>query len=142
VTSISEGTSQLQIAAATSGLLGHSLDRLWDEWADQDYGEDLKGLRSQVEEATTLLNRSVDHMKEQDDRALIDYYAADLADMAIYVLTSWLTLRDAKHAERKRELARVYIPQILSRFRGKMALIQASDPAPVQARDLVLAEPF
>jgi alkylation response protein AidB-like acyl-CoA dehydrogenase len=142
VTSIYEGTSQLQIAAATGGLLGHSLDRLWDEWADQDYGEELNGLRSQVEEATTLLNRSIDHMKEQDDRALIDYYAVDLADMAIYVLTSWLTLRDAKHAERKRELARVYIPQILSRFRGKMALLQASDPAPVQARNLLLAEPF
>ena len=142
VTSIYEGTSQLQIAAATGGLLGHSLDRLWDEWADQDYGEELNGLRSQVEEATTLLNRSVDHMKEQDDRALIDYYAVDLADMAIYVLTSWLTLRDAKHAERKRELARVYISEILPRFRGKMALLQASDPAPVQARDLILAEPF
>ena len=84
----------------------------------------------------------IDHMKEQDDRALIDYYAVDLADMAIYVLTSWLTLRDAKHAERKRELARVYISEILPRFRGKMALIQASDPAPVQARELVLAEPF
>lgn len=142
VTSIYEGTSQLQIAAATGGLLGHSLDRLWDEWADQDYGDELNGLRSQVEEATTLLNRSIDHMREQDDRALIDYYAADLADMAIYVITSWLTLRDAIHADRKRELARVYISETLPKFRGKMARIQASDPAPIQARELVLAEPF
>jgi alkylation response protein AidB-like acyl-CoA dehydrogenase len=142
VTSIYEGTSQLQVVAATSGLLGHSLDSLLNEWAAQDYGAELSGLKGQVEEATTLLNRSIDHMKELDDRALIDYYAADLADMAVHVLTCWLTLQDARSAERKRELARVYISETLPRFRGRMAMLQASDPAPLQARDLLLAEPF
>jgi alkylation response protein AidB-like acyl-CoA dehydrogenase len=142
VTSIYEGTSQLQIVAATGGLLGHSLDGLLDEWAAQDYGPELAGLKSLVEEATVLLNRSIDHMKEQDDRALIDYYAADLADMALHVLTSWLTLRDAQSGERKRELARVYISEVMPKFRGRMAMIQAIDPAPVQARDTLLSEPF
>jgi alkylation response protein AidB-like acyl-CoA dehydrogenase len=142
VTSIYEGTSQLQIVAATGGLLGHSLDDLLNEWAAEDYGPELAGLKSQVEEATVLLNRSIDHMKEQDDRALIDYYAADLADMALYVLTSWLTLRDAQSGERKRELARVYFSETMPKFRGRMAMIQAIDPAPVQARDTLLSEPF
>jgi alkylation response protein AidB-like acyl-CoA dehydrogenase len=140
VTSIYEGTSQLQVVAATSGLLGHSLDGLLNDWASQDYGVDLVGLRNHVEEATVLLNRSIDHMKEQDDRALVDYYAADLADMAIYVLTSWLALQDARSTERKRELARVYISETLPKFRGRMVALQASDPAPLQARDLILAE--
>jgi alkylation response protein AidB-like acyl-CoA dehydrogenase len=142
VTSIYEGTSQLQIVAATGGLLGHSLDDLLNEWAAQDYGPELAGLKRQVEEATILLNRSIDHLKEQDDRALIDYYAADLADMALYVLTSWLTLRDAQSGERKRELARVYISETMPRFRGRMATIQAIDPTPIQARDVLLSEPF
>ena len=142
VTTIYEGTSQLQVVAATGGLLGHSLDDLLNEWAAQDYGPELAGLKSQVEEATVLLNRSIDHLKEQDDRALIDYYAADLADMALCVLTSWLTLRDARSGERKRELARVYISETMPKFRGRMATIQALDPAPVQARDALLSEPF
>ncbi|MEJ2732787.1 MAG: acyl-CoA dehydrogenase family protein [Anaerolineae bacterium] len=142
VTSIYEGTSQLQIVAATGGLLGHSLDDLLNEWAAQEYGPELAGLKSQVEEAAVLLNRSIDHLKEQDDRALVDYYAADLADMALYVLTSWLVLRDAQSSERKRELARVYISETMPKFRGRMATIQSIDPAPVQARDIVLSEPF
>jgi alkylation response protein AidB-like acyl-CoA dehydrogenase len=142
VTSIYEGTSQLQVVAATSGLLGHSLDGLLDDFGDQDYGEDLAGLASQVAEATALLNRSIDHLKEQDDRALVDYYASDLADMAVDVLTSWLVLRDALTAERKRELARVYIAEMMPRFRGKMATIQAVDPAPLQAREAILAEAY
>ncbi len=141
VTSIYEGTSQLQVVAATGGLLGHSLDSLFDDWVSQDYGPEMAGLKSQVEEATVLLNRSIDHMREQDDRALIDYYAADLADMAVHVLTSWLALRDAPSAERKQELARVYIAETLPKFRGRMAMIQAIDPTPVQTRGRILTEP-
>jgi alkylation response protein AidB-like acyl-CoA dehydrogenase len=140
VTSIYEGTSQLQVVAATSGLLGHALDGLLDGWANQDYGQDLDGLKSQVQEATALFNRSIDHMREQDDRALIDYYAQDLTDMAVHVLTSWLALRDARSADRKKELARVYISETLPKFRGRMATIQAIDPAPVQARESILSE--
>ena len=142
VTSIYEGTSQLQIVAAIGGLLGHSLDGLLNSWANEDSGSELAGLKSQVEEATELLNRSIDHMKEQDDRALVDYYAADLTDMAIYVLTSWLTLQQARSSERKRELARVYIAETLPKFRGRMAMLQASDRAPIEAKDLILADPY
>ncbi len=142
VTSIYEGTSQLQVVAATGGLLGHSLDRMLKDWADQDYGPELAGLKDQVEEATELLSRSIDHMKEQDNRALVDYYAVDLADMAIYVLTSWLTLQQARSSDRKRELARIYIAETLPKFRGRMAMLQASDPAPIEAKDLILEDPY
>nr|HID14866.1 acyl-CoA dehydrogenase [Anaerolineae bacterium] len=85
VTSIYEGTSQLQIVAAIGGLLGHSLDSLLDQWAALDYGAELATLKGQVAEATVLLNRCIDHLKTQEDRALIDYYAVDLADVAVYV---------------------------------------------------------
>ncbi|MGD8475159.1 MAG: acyl-CoA dehydrogenase family protein, partial [Anaerolineae bacterium] len=72
VTSIYEGTSQLQVVAATGPLMGHALDGLLEEWAGEDYGPELDGLKRQVEEATALLSRTIDHMKEADDRALID----------------------------------------------------------------------
>jgi hypothetical protein len=138
VTNIYEGTSQLQIVAATGGLLGHALDDLLNEWAAQDYGEELADLKAQVEEATALLNRCIDHLREQDDRALIDYYASDLADVAVYVLNLWLTLQDARATERKRELARVYIAETMPKIRGSVAVLQALDPAPIEARDAIL----
>ena len=99
-----------------------------------------ESIKSQVQEATELFNRSIDHMREQDDRSLIDYYAQDLADMAVHVLTSWLVLRDARSADRKRELAQVYVSETLPQFRGRMAVIQAIDPTPVQARESILSE--
>ncbi len=142
VTSIYEGTSQLQIVAATGGLLGHSLDGLFREWAGDEYGRELKRLKSQVEEATALFNRTVDHMKEQDDRELIDYYAVDLADMAVYVLGCWLALRRARHDERSRQMAHVFVGETLPKLRGRLSTLQACDPIPMRVREIVLRQPF
>ena len=140
VTSIYEGTSQLQVVAATGGLLSHTLDELFQEWAGLDYGAEIAALKDQVVEATALFNQCVDRLKGEQERALIDYYAADLADMAIYVVNCWLMLRDARLADWKREMARVYIAETLPKIHGKAAVFQAIDPAPMQARELLLAE--
>jgi hypothetical protein len=140
VTSIYEGTSQLQIVASLGGLLSHTLDELFQEWAGLDYGTEIAALKDQVVEATAMFNHCVDRLKGEQERALIDYYAADLADMAIYVINCWLMLRDARLVDWKREMARVYIAETLPKIHGKAAVFQAIDPAPVQARALLLAE--
>jgi hypothetical protein len=142
VTNIYEGTSQLQIVAATGGLLGYALDDLLNEWAAQGVSPELAELKDQVSEATALLGRSIGHLKEQDERALIDYYAADLVDTAVYVLTSWLMLRNAPASERKRSLAQVYIGEALAKLEERVARLRVSDPTPLHRRDLLLAEPF
>jgi 3-(methylthio)propanoyl-CoA dehydrogenase len=141
VTSIYEGTSQLQVVAATGPLLGHALDDLLDEWATGGYGRDLDGFRDGVEEATALFKRSIDHLKEQDDRDLLDYYAVDVVELAVGILTSWLVLRDADAAARKQELARVYLAETLPQLRSRVCTLQALEPAPVQARETILGEP-
>jgi alkylation response protein AidB-like acyl-CoA dehydrogenase len=143
VTSIYEGTSQLQIVAATGGLLGHALDDLLDEWAALDYGPELAALKGQVEEATELFNRCIDHLKEEyDEPERIDYYAADLADMALSVVNCWLMLQDARLTERKREMARVYITGTMPKIKSATATLQVADQAPLQARDIILTKPF
>ena len=142
VTNIYEGTSQLQVVAAIGGLLGHTLDDLLNDWAAEDYGTELAPLKSQMKEATALFNRCIDHMKEQENRAMIDYYAVDLVDIATYVVNGWLMLQDARLAERRREMAHVYIAEISPKIRGRVATLQAMDPAPLQARDIILTESF
>ena len=139
VTSIYEGTSQLQIVAATGGLLGHALDDLLSDWAQQDYGTELAGLKSRAEEMTALFGRCIDHLKEVESREVIDYYAADLADLAVGVLTCWLVLQDARDSTRKHDLARAYFAESVPRMRGLVDVLRAIDPAPVEAREAVLA---
>jgi hypothetical protein len=141
VTSIYEGTSQLQIVACLGGLLSHALDDLLEEWAALDYGAELAGMKDQLAQATAWLNQSIERLKVEEERALIDYYAADLADLAVYTINCWLMLRDARLSDRKCEMARVYIAETLPKMQAKAALLQAVDPAGIQARNILLEGP-
>jgi 3-(methylthio)propanoyl-CoA dehydrogenase len=139
VTNIYEGASQLQVVAATGGLLGHALDDLLDDWAARDYGPGLSALKQQMNESTALFNRSIDHLKELDDRDLLDYYAVDLVDLAAYVVNGWLALQAAPESGGKREIARVYIAETAPKIRGKVAALWAADPSPLEARDVLFS---
>ena len=139
ITSIYEGTSQLQVVGAIGGILGHALDELWEEWSALEYGDALIEQVAQMEEATASLSRCIDSLRGQNDRALIDFYAEDLTEMAVYVLNCWLMLKDARISDEKRQLARFYIAETLPRIRAKEASLQAIDPALLQTRELLLA---
>jgi hypothetical protein len=131
VTNIYEGTSQLQIVAATGKLLGHALDGLFDEWAVMDYGEELTDLKLTLSDETAQFKLATDTLKAKQ-RELIDYYASDLADMAVYLFNSWLMLQDGRISERKRELARLYIDQHLPQVQHSRQAIMNSGNIPLQ----------
>ena len=138
VTSIYEGTSQLQVVAAIGGLLGRSLNSLLADLAALDHGPELAGLKAQLAAATTSLDRCIDVLKSRGDSALVDYYAADLADLACYAINCWLMLRDARGRESKRQVAQVYLAETLPKIRRAAASLEAADPALLEARNLIL----
>jgi alkylation response protein AidB-like acyl-CoA dehydrogenase len=141
VTNIYEGTSQLQVVAAIGKLLGHALDDLLAEWAAADYGSELESLKTQLIQATELFQQATDALKAKE-QAIIDYYAVDLAEMAVYIVNSWLLLQDARVSQRKADLARVYINEHLPQVRQAGETILKSDPMPLEVRDRVLADAF
>jgi alkylation response protein AidB-like acyl-CoA dehydrogenase len=141
VTNIYEGTSQLQIVAALGKLLGHALDDLFVEWSALEYGPDLASLKAQLIEATDLFKQTTDALKQKES-AVIDYFAVNLTDMAVYVVNSWLLLRDALVSERKIDLARFYIAENLPKARAAGEAIMAADGSLLRLRDSVLTESF
>ena len=90
-------------------------------------------------DTSTLVDLDKPTIKEQQERALIDYHAEDLADLAVYVVNSWLLLRDARLDEGKREIANVYIAQTLPLMRAKAATLRNADPSLLEARTLILS---
>ncbi|PWH19793.1 MAG: acyl-CoA dehydrogenase [Ardenticatenia bacterium] len=137
VTNIYEGTSQLQIVAAIGKLLAHGLDDLLDNWADLDYGPQLEPLKQSLEELNAQLKQCEDHLREKE-RAVIDYYANDLVDLAVYTINSWLLLQDARHSESKADIARMYMAEVLPKARVHAAAIMAADETPLQLRERFL----
>jgi hypothetical protein len=55
---------------------------LLDEWAAMDYGMALSDLKIRLIEETELFKVATDILKERE-REVIDYYASDLADIAV-----------------------------------------------------------
>ncbi|MBN1370361.1 MAG: hypothetical protein JW987_00250, partial [Anaerolineaceae bacterium] len=137
VTNIYEGTSQLQVVAAQGKLLGHALEVLLDEWAGMEVDEPLLPLHAQLLEGNELFKRATDALKAQS-RQMVDYYASDLADMAVYLTGGWLLLKDAQLEKRKLELLRVYLAQHLPEVRSKGEVLLHADPAGLEAMEAIL----
>jgi alkylation response protein AidB-like acyl-CoA dehydrogenase len=137
VTNIYEGTSQLQVVAVIGKLLAHSLDDLLDNWADLDYGPQMASFKAQLEEATALLKRCEDSLRERE-RHIIDYYANDLVDLALFVINGWLLLQDGRTSERKADVARIYIAETLPKAHSHANTILTASDTPMLVRDSVL----
>jgi hypothetical protein len=141
ITNIYEGTSQLQVVAVIGKLLGHALDELLDDYAGQDYGPELAALKAKLVDSNEQFKRATDHLKEQE-RDVIDYYASDLADMAVYTVNSWLLLQDARTSARKKAIAEVYIAEHLPMIHQAVEAIQVANTTPLAAREAILTAPF
>jgi alkylation response protein AidB-like acyl-CoA dehydrogenase len=137
VTNIYEGTSQLQVVAAQGKLLGHALDGLLDQWSGMEVDDDLLPQHASLLQATALFKQATDALKGQS-REMVDYYASDLADMAVYISGGWLLLKDAQAQGRKGDLLRVYLAQHLPEVKSKGEALLQADPAGVAAREEVL----
>ena len=133
VTNIYEGTSQLQVVAATGKLLGHALDGLLDSWAEQEVGEDLAPLKAQLIEANNLFKRATDSLKEHE-RDRIDYYALDLVNMACWLVNSWLLLRDGLAAPRRQSWWTSIWQSICPEIHRAGETLLLADPTPLSAR--------
>lgn len=135
ITNIYEGTSQLQVVAALSKLLGHALDPLLDEWAGCPPPAGLAALHAQLTRANEAFKTAVDSLKAHP-RQVIDYYALDLVNVACFLANSWLVLRDASqnpsHAH-KQDLARLYLGEHLPEIHRGLEAVAQADPSNLEA---------
>jgi hypothetical protein len=138
ITNIYEGTSQLQVVAAIGKLLNHSLDPLLAEWSAGAYPDDMAAERAILGELTATFRKAVDALKAQPDRDKVDYYACDLVDCAVWLVNSWLLLRDTNLLESKKSVARAYIASIAPRLRASAEVVVGANAVPLEAIPVLL----
>jgi hypothetical protein len=133
ITNIYEGTSQLQVVAAIGKLLNRTLDPLLAQWAAADYPDDMTAEKATLVELTDVFQRAVDALKVQPERDRVDYYACDLVDQAVWLVCSWLLLRDTNVLESKKSIARAYIASVAPRLRAAAGIVVDSNAVPLEA---------
>jgi alkylation response protein AidB-like acyl-CoA dehydrogenase len=113
ITNIYEGTTQLQIVAAIGGVTsGTAIDYI-NELDDGDFsfmGDDYK----LVLEAKEKLAATIELAKASENKDFITYHSRRLVEMATAVIQSFLLMRNARHSDRKKKVAEMFIEKASS----------------------------
>jgi alkylation response protein AidB-like acyl-CoA dehydrogenase len=94
ITTIYEGTSQLQIVAAVRSVSGGTFHKYLADLAQADYDPALKDLLEVLAEGTEHLTKSVAFVKDAGVEYM-DLYGRGLVDMAIALITGYLFCNQA-----------------------------------------------
>ncbi len=114
ITSIYEGTSQLQVIAAIRGVInGVYINRI-REYEQEDLRPELEYLRKELVQMTNEYEKSVTHVTEQQDDEIMSFHARRLVEMAGHIIMGYLLLIDTKRNNDYQNVAEVYIKRVES----------------------------
>ena len=118
ITTIYEGTSQLQVVAMISGVMGNAIvDVINDVLGTRTWSPELAPLVAKIREGMALLNDAVVFVKAQQGTAYRDLHARKLADMAIYLLVASLFCDHATASDKKLSVARRWVADRMPQIR-------------------------
>jgi alkylation response protein AidB-like acyl-CoA dehydrogenase len=89
ITTIYEGTSQLQVVAAVRGVASGTAEKFMTELAEQDYDAEVKDLLEKLAEGRQLLKEAVVYVKEHGNEYM-DLYGRPVVDIAIDLINGYL----------------------------------------------------
>jgi alkylation response protein AidB-like acyl-CoA dehydrogenase len=132
ITTIYEGTSQLQIVAAVRGVCSGAFEKRIEELEQHQYTEGLlHDLKQKLADGKALVLEGIAKVKEQGTNYM-DLYGRKLVDAAAIVLIGHLLLRQAADNERKQRVARRYIDSSLPTLRRDIEMIHSGDQSVVE----------
>lgn len=147
ITTIYEGTSQLQVVAAVRGVASGTAEKFMAELAEQQYDGEVADLLEVLAEGRELLQEATVYVKEQGNEYM-DLYGRPLVDIAIDLINGYLFCGQASTKvdmevpvaengagsgktipmkERKATLARRYITKNAPKIAALAKLIHSGD---------------
>jgi hypothetical protein len=137
ITTIYEGTSQLQVLTALRGILSGTLEKQYDELTGS-YAGALSSLQKKLQRSRDTLSRVVADLNSKKDSQLLELYARPVVDAATEILIGYLFLRQARLSSRKLKIARLYIQEIAPRITMRAASIKRGDKACLKDYNLIV----
>ena len=138
ITTIYEGTSQLQVVAAIRGVTSGQADKLFVAFdARPAAGEDERHLRDRLGEMRGLLQSAVDLVK-QGGADYLNLSARKMVDVAIDILIGYLLLEQAQHAQRKKVMAHRFITLAASRAKAAMDVVLGGERSTLDAYEAII----
>lgn len=141
ITSIYEGTSQLQVLGAIGGVVGGVVfERLNDYENDNDFSE-VDELYRSAQKLRTSLETTVSHIKEKADPEFQEYHSGRLVDMATDTIIAYLLCIDGLKSDRKKKIAQLFISAAQFRVKSRQDFILTDDTSMMEFHeDIIKAE--
>ena len=108
ITSIYEGTTQLQVVAAIRHVTTGTYLELIRSYAEQPVAEGMEDVKAMLEEMTTAFSKAVEKVAAVADTRYTDFMARRLVEMAGGIVMSYLLLLDTARTASFARSTRVY----------------------------------
>ena len=137
ITTIYEGTSQLQIQSAFRGILSGTLEKYFAELSARGFPRSLSGMAKKLERWRKILSRAIEQLNTKRDAQLLELYAKPVVDMAVEILMGYLLLNQARTSSRKVKIAKIYFNEKEPRIRMRAEIIRHSSKLCVKDFELI-----
>jgi alkylation response protein AidB-like acyl-CoA dehydrogenase len=125
ITNIYEGTSQLQIVAASGGVVNDILGEYFSEKEQKEYRGGLTKLSGHLTAIRHLFLESLRYVLDKKDNSFQDVAARDLVDLYGSLYIGYLLLEEAEREPRKVFIANRYIVNALASARKNAEAIRS-----------------
>ena len=128
ITSIYEGTSQLQVVAAIRGVTtGVYLSKI-REYESIKVSPDQELLRKRLIEMTAEYEHAILKSQKTEEGEYVDFHARRLVEMAAHIIMGYLLVLDGERDMVYRDTAKVFIQRAQSWNRERMLFIHQFEP--------------
>ncbi len=137
ITTIYEGTSQLQVVAAVRGVSSGTFESVVAELEAAEYDDPLLAeLKAQLADGKRRVVEAVQAVK-QKTASYLDLSGRRLVDSAITVIVGHLFLRQAAQNDRKKRVARRFLATRMPVLRADCEMVLAGDTSPLDEYQLL-----
>ncbi len=131
ITTIYEGTSQLQVIGAIGGIASGLFFKMLENKMRKSYPESFNPLIKKIRECEKLLKQALIYVKAHNDKAYTEYHARGLVDMAVETLMAVLLLENARKSNRKFNLAKRFVADTFQRVQMLAEKVTSRNENPV-----------
>ncbi len=137
ITTIYEGTSQLQVVAAVRGVSSGTFESLLTEWEKTEYDDPLLSeLKAKLVQAKQQVLEAIRFVKGQS-MSYLDFSGRRLVDAAIAVIVGHLFLAQGASNDRKKRVARRFVESQLPVLKTNLELVLSGDATPMEEYELL-----
>lgn len=133
ITSIYEGTTQLQVLGAVGGVVGGVVFERLNEYEHEHDFTGVKALFASAQQLRTRLEAAVSHVKEVSDANFQEFHAERLVEMATDTVIAYLYCIESRNTERKAKLAHQFVLGAQRRVKAHLDFILSDDVSLIQS---------